>query len=558
MAENYFSMGIDFGSNSVRALIIDVATGKELGTASSSYAGGERGIYTDAGNPHLARQCPGAYIDSMTEAVKEALAKASKKDDFLVENIVGIGVDATASTPLPVDQNLVPLAMQEKFKDNLNAKAWMWKDHTSITEAEKITALASDIRPQYLAKCGGTYSSEWFFSKIWHCLNIDKEVFDAAHTWLDFPDFIPALLAGIKDPAQVKRGICGAGHKALYCKEWGGLPDKEFFKKLDPKLAELLPRLFTEAYTGDQIAGKLCEEWAGKLGLKQGTPISVGFIDAHLGAVGAGVGKGRLTRIIGTSSCDIMVAPNDNALPDIPGVCGVVDGSVIPGYYGIEAGQAAVGDIFNWFVTKVCDSNHDIFKKLTQKASALRPGQSGLLALDWNNGNRCVLADPKLTGLLVGQTLHTTQAEIYRALIEGTAFGARKIIDRLEECGIHIEEIINCGGIAEKDPMFMQICADVFNRTMKISASSETCALGAAIYGAVAGGAYKKVEDAQAKICSFKDTIYHPIPENVTVYNELYVLYCELYESFGVEGTTCDHSQLMKKLISLRDAIKKA
>jgi L-ribulokinase len=557
MGKNRLSLGIDFGSNAARALIIDVDTGIEIGTSSSDYPGGEKGIFTEPGNPHLARQCPGSYLHAMTVAVKGAIENASQNENFNVENIIGIGVDATASTPLPVDENMTPLSFKDEFKNNLNAKAWMWKDHTSMAEAEKITALAAEIRPQYLAKCGGTYSSEWFFSKIWHCMNIDQEVFNAAYTWLDFPDFVPAVLAGIKNPDDVKRGVCGAGHKALYSEEWGGLPDSEFFDKLDPRLAEFLPRLFSKACSGDEIAGNLCKERAEMLGLPEGIPISIGFIDAHLGAVGAGVGKGKLARIIGTSSCDIMTVPSEHKLPDIPGVCGIVDGSVIPGYYGIEAGQSAVGDIFNWFVTKVCDSDHDIFSKLTEEATNLKPGQSGLLALDWNNGNRCTLANPKLSGLLIGQTLHTSQAEIYRALLEGTAFGAKKIIDRLEEYGVHIEEIINCGGIAEKNSLFMQICADIFNRPLKISASSETCALGAAIYGAVVGGAYEKIEDAQEKICSFKDTEYHPIEQNVKVYKELYSLYSELYESFGVKGSSFDHSGIMEKLFEIKSKTSK-
>ncbi len=552
MGAGRFSIGIDFGSNSARALVVDVDSGSELGSGSSEYTGGDHGIYTELSNPHLARQCPGAYIESMTVAVKDALTEASGKNGFDAENVIGIGVDATASTPIPVGKDMAPLAGSERFKHNLNAKAWMWKDHTSIFEAERITALAAEMRPQYLAKCGGSYSSEWFFSKIWHCLNIDEEVFNAAYTWLDFPDYIPAVLAGIKDPSEVKRGACAAGHKAMHSKEWGGLPDKEFLKKLDPRLAELLPRLFTEVYPSSQIAGRLCHGWACIFGLKEGIPIAAGIIDAHAGAVGAGVGKSRLVKIIGTSSCDIMVAPSDNELPDIPGVCGVAEASVLPDCFGIEAGQAAVGDIFNWFLSKVCDSGHDLFKKLTDEASALRPGQSGLLALDWNNGNRCLLADQKLSGMLVGTTLHTTQAEIYRALIEATAFGARMIIDRLEKYGIHIEEIINCGGIAEKNPMFMQIYADVFNRTMKIAGSSQTCALGAAIYGAVVGGAYHSAEDAQDKICSFKDTVYNPNPESSAVYKELFSLYSELHDSFGIRGVSFDHFELMKKLLQIK------
>lgn len=551
MDKKAFSMGIDFGSNSVRALIIDIANGEEFGLASCVYPGGINGIYTIPGNPHLARQNPDSYIEAMTTAAKKALASAKQKELFKVENIIGIGIDATASTPIPVTRNMIPLSRLEKFKDNLNAYAWMWKDHTSVDEAEKINNLAKKIRPQYLEKCGGSYSSEWFFAKIWRCMNTDKEVFNSAYSWVEFSDFIPALLCGITKPEDIKRNICAAGHKCSYSNEWNGLPDKEFLSELSPELSNLLPRLYSKAYSSDNKAGVLCREWSEALGLQEGTPVAVGAIDGHLGAVGAGVGKGRLVKIIGTSSCDIMVSPINQKLQAIPGVSGIAESSVIPGYYGIEAGQAAVGDIFNWFTTKICGGDNGIFEKLGADAEKLRPGESGLIALDWHNGNRNVLADQKLTGLFVGMTLHTTQAEIYRALIEATAFGARKIMDRLAEYDISIEEIICCGGIAEKNPMLMQIYSDVLGKPMKISGSSETCALGATIYGAVAGGGYSKVEDAQVAICSFKDKVYTPISENTFVYNELYNLYCELHDSFGIEGKSFDHSLIMKKLLEI-------
>jgi len=265
-----------------------------------------------------------------------------------------------------------------------------------------------------------------------------------------------------------------------------------------------------------------------------------------------------MVKILGTSTCDILVAPKQMKLPDIPGVCGVVNGSVLPGCYAIEAGQSAVGDIFNWFVTDVCDGDAGLHAELTAKAAALKPGECGLLALDWNNGNRTILVDARLSGLLVGQTLHTRRHEIYRALIEATAFGARRILDRIEEYGVSVAEVINCGGIAEKNPLLMQIYADVLGRPMKISASSQTCALGSAIMAAVAAGAadggYERAEDAQKAICRCKDTGYAPIPENQQVYDRLYALYCELHDSFGVKGAAFDHSQVMKRLLELRGA----
>ncbi len=557
MDSGKYAIGIDFGSNSARALIIDVATGKELGKGVCEYPGGDHGVFTDPQNHHLARQCAGSYCHSLKETVTTALEEAAGKPGFSPEKIIGIGVDTTGSTPIPVTEDMTPLSFLDKFKDNLNAKAWMWKDHTSMEEAAAITEIAEKMRPQYLKKCGGVYSSEWFFAKLWHCLKVDPEVFNAAYTWIEFCDYIPAVLAGIKHPDEVKRGICAAGHKAMYSEDWNGLPDEEFLNALDPELGKLRSRLYEKAYPADEIAGNLCEKWAEMLGLPAGIPIAVGAFDAHLGAVGSGVGHGSLVKIIGTSTCDIMVSPSSHKLPDIPGVCGIVDGSVIPGSYGIEAGQSAVGDIFNWFATKVCLGHHEIFKGLTEEAEKLRPGQSGLLALDWNNGNRCILVDPKLTGMVLGLTLHSSQAEIYRALIEGTAFGAKKIIDRLEEYGIHIEDIINCGGIAEKNPLFMQIYADVLNRKMRITGSGEACALGSAIFGAVAGGGYPSVEAAQEKICTCKDVEYLPDPENVAIYQELFELYSELHDSFGIKETSFDHSGIMKKLLSISHKVRK-
>jgi L-ribulokinase len=541
-----FALGLDFGSNSARALIIDVENGAEYGTASCVYPGGELGVYHDPDNSSLARQNPLSYIAAMEKCVKGALAAASGKSDFSIDKVVGIGVDATASTPVPVDAELKPLAAFPEFADNLNAYAWMWKDHCSIKEAEKITSAARTKYPEYLAKCGGSYSSEWFWSKVWHCLNVDRKVFDAAYTWLDFPDFIPVVLGGVTELEKIVPGVCAAGHKSLYCEEWGGLPADEFLESLAPELAGLKKRLYTKAYPSDKTAARLCREWSEKLGLPFGIPIAAGIIDAHSGAVGAGVGKGRMVKVLGTSSCDILAEPvsADGKIPDIPGICGIVNGSVLPGCLGIEAGQAAVGDIFNWFVTRICNADHAHFEKLNAEAAALKPGQSGLLALDWENGNRNILCDQQLTGLIMGMTLHTTQAEIFRALIEATAFGARKIIDRLEEHGIEINEIVCCGGIAEKNPMLMQIYADILGRKLLISNSAESCAMGAAVFGAVAAGKFENAEAAQEKICSFKDRIYEPQPEAQKVYNKLYGLYTELHDSFG----TGEHAAVMKKL----------
>lgn len=553
---SHYTIGLDYGSNSVRCLVVDVANGRELGVAVWTYASGDAGVLTDPTNPHVARQSPMDFVEGLRQTVPPALAQAAREADFSPAKIIGIGVDTTGSTPIPVDASLQPLAAKPEFASNLNAYAWMWKDHSGMDEAEQITALAKQHRPQYLAKCGGTYSSEWLFSKIWHCYHADRTVFDAAFTWLEFADFIPAVLAGITDIAQVKAGICPAGHKAMYCADWGGYPDNQFLSLLAPEIGALRARLPQTVTTSDQVAGTLCSTWAAELGLPVGIPIAVGAFDAHLGAVGAGVGQGSMVKIIGTSTCDCLVAPSTEPLPDIPGVCGIVNGSILPGYYGIEAGQSAVGDIFNWFVKHVCRGEGKLHGQLRAEVENDKPGQSGLLALDWENGNRTILTDARLTGLILGLTLHTTQAQIYRALIEATAFGARRILDRIEEYDVTVTKVINCGGIAEKDPMFMQIYADVLGRPMVISGSAQTCALGSAIMAAVvagkAAGGYGTCEEAQAAMCSYKDTVYTPIPANQAVYQELYRLYCELHDSFGVKGTSFDHFAVMKQLLDIR------
>ena len=553
-----YAIGIDYGTNSVRALVVDVATGEEVGENVCAYPSGDEGIITDPKDHTVARQSPEDWIYGLERSVTGALEAARGKSGFRPEDVIGIGVDTTGSTPLPVDRNLTPLAFHDRFKGNPNALAWLWKDHSSAREAAEITEAAKRLRPQYLAKCGGTYSSEWFFSKIWHCLRVDPEVFKAAWTWIECVDWIPAVLAGIKDPAQVKPSVCAAGHKAMYSDSWGGLPDREFLAELDPALGELRERLYAKAYAADTVAGRLCEEWAQKLGLRSGLPIAVGAFDAHLGAVGSGVASGVLVKIIGTSTCDITVGPRDAGIPDIPGVCGIVDGSVLPGYLGIEAGQSAVGDIFNWFVKVVCEGEGSLHEELTERASRLRPGESGLLALDWNNGNRTILVDPRLTGLLVGQTLHTTRAEIYRALIEGTAFGARAIVERIQEYGVPVERLICCGGIAEKNPLLMQIYADVLGRQMAIARSAQACALGAAVFGSVVAGkeagGHSSAEEAQKAMCGIKEKVYEPIPENREVYDKLYALYRKLHDAFGIAGHAEDLSGLMKDLLAIKES----
>ena len=552
-----FTLGIDFGTNSVRAVVVDCGNGREIGSCVIEYPSGKRGVLLDPRDPNLARQHPGDYFYGLQESVRGALEAASAVVGFRRESVIGIGVDTTGSSPLPVDRQNRPIGMAPKLKDNLAAQCWLWKDHTSYAEAARITELAAKHRPQFIAKCGNTYSSEWFWSKIWHCLESAPEVFAAAYSWVELADFIPAVLAGLTDPLKIKRGVCAAGHKALYADEWGGLPDKEFLMLLDPKLADLRDRLYEKAWDATTAAGNLTLEWAEKLGLPESIPIAIGEFDVHYGAIASGVREGVLAKVIGTSTCDCCVVKLDKQVKDIPGICGIVKGAILPGYYGIEAGQSAVGDIFNWWVEVVCEGDAKLHATLTAEAAAQRPGQSGLLALDWNNGNRTILVDPRLGGLVVGQTLHTTRAEIYRALIEATAFGARMIIERIREYGVPVEKVVCCGGVAEKNALLMQIYADVTGCTMYVAGSEQTCALGSAISAAVLAGPEKgghaDFAAAQQAMTSLKPIQYDPVPESQKVYQQLFLLYRQLHDAFGGVNRQADLSAVMKDLIRIRE-----
>ncbi len=551
-----YALGVDYGTNSVRALVVNCANGAEVGAHVFNYPSGDAGILLDHQDPNLARQRPQDYIDGFFEATVGALKAAKQDPDFALDRVVGIGVDTTGSTPIPVDGNGVALGCKPEFKNELAAMAWLWKDHTGFAEAAEITEKARAQKRPYMAKIGGVYSSEWFWSKILHCARTAPKVFEAAHSWVECQDFIPGFLTGNSAPSRIARGVCAAGHKAMYSDEWGGLPSAEFLATLDPRLADLRGRLYERAVPADHKAGDLAPDVAAKLGLPAGIPVAVGAMDAHMGAVGSGVKAGRLVKIIGTSSCDMMVGPADGSVKDIPGICGIVNGSIIPGMLGIEAGQSAVGDLFNWFVTHLCPepySKGDAHANLNAAAANLKPGESGLVALDWNNGNRTVLVDPLLTGLLVGQTLHTSAPEVYRALIEATAYGALAIVSRIEEYGVRVDEVVTGGGIAEKSPLTMQIYADVLNRPIKLSRSSQTCALGSAIFGSVVGGAHRTVADAVDAMTGVKELVYTPNPASVAVYARLYAIYRALHDAFGTKGFSGALDRVMKDLIAIRD-----
>lgn len=547
-----YTIGLDYGTNSARALVVDCANGREIGTAVVDYPSGQQGILLDAADHHLARQKPADYLFALERATVLALQAAGLAEPaFSAAQVIGIGMDGTGSSPLPVDAHNVPLAMQPRFAANPNAQCWLWKDHTGIPEAAAITASARELRPHYLAKIGGTYSSEWFWAKIWHCLKVDGEVFDAAYSWVELADFVPAVLAGVTDPRHIQRGICMAGHKALYAEDWGGLPDVEFLSALDPRLAALRGRLYDQAHDASASAGQLCPEWAARLGLPAGIPIAIGEMDVHYGAIGCGVDQGTLVKVIGTSTCDCAVVRADQPVADIPGICGIVKGAILPGYFGIEAGQSAVGDIFKWWVEGVL-GDAALHDALTAEAAAQRPGQAGLLALDWNNGNRTILVDQLLTGLVLGQTLYTTRSEIYRAIIESTAFGARAIVERIRDYGVPVERIVCSGGIAEKNPLLMQIYADVTGCEMRLSRSTQACALGGAIAAAVIAGAHPDFMSAQAAMTGLQATRYRPIPANQAIYEQLYALYRELHDAFGGVTQAADLGHVMKDLLALK------
>jgi L-ribulokinase len=561
-----YVIGLDFGTNSCRSLVIDVGNGQEVAGHVFPYPSGKDGVIVDPADPNVARQNPADYVLAVEITISEALKRAgSAVPGFSPYDVIGIGVDTTGSSPMPVDADGQALCFNKKFKDDPAAMVWLWKDHTSYAEAARITEVAADIRPHYLSKCGGTYSSEWWWSKILHCRNVASDVFGDAFSWVEICDWIPAVLVGELSPSKLKRSVCAAGHKAMFNQAWGGLPDTEFLDRLSPGFGSLRGRLYREAFTADQRAGYLSRGWAGQLGLSSSVAVAVGAFDAHMGAVGAGISTGTLVKIIGTSTCDIMIHPYTEPLKDIPGVCGIVDGSVMDGYTGIEAGQSGVGDIFLWFVNNFVPDTYgstqdDKFRNLEKAASGLKPGESGLLALDWNNGNRTILVDVRLSGLVIGQTLHTQPHEMYRALMEATGFGALTIIDRIEEFGVPVKEVVNCGGLATKSPLLLQMYADITGRPMKVSRSEQAPALGAGIFAAVAAGkqagGHQSVGEAQ-KAMTRIGTEYSPVAQNHKTYRRLYTLYRQLHDAFGTSRWSGMMYNVMKDLLTIRDEVRK-
>ncbi len=549
MSNERYVLGLDFGTDSVRALIIETTTGKESASEVSYYPRWAKGLYCNSDKNQF-RQHPLDYIESMEAAVKGALVKLPPGSG---EKVVGIGVDTTGSTPCAVDRNGVPLALLEEHQDNPNAMFILWKDHTAVHEAGEINHTAKQWGGiDYSKYEGGVYSSEWFWAKILHTLREDCQIREKAYSWVEHCDWIPALLTDTQNPSTLKRSRCAAGHKAMWHPDWNGLPEEKFLIKIDPLLAGLRERLYQDTYTSDVKAGNLTPEWAKRLGLKPGIAVAVGAFDAHMGAVGAEITEATLVKIMGTSTCDIIIAsPEVIGKKLVAGICGQVDGSVIPGFIGLEAGQSAFGDVYAWFrkllawpleaiLSETSLLNPETAAKLKKEieakilakmdgvAAQMDIEETSLIALDWLNGRRTPYADQTLKGAIVGLTLGTTAPRFYRALVEATAFGAKAIVERFREEGITINQVIAIGGIARKSDFVMQVTADVFNMPIKVAKSDQACALGAGMFGAVAAGVYPGVSEAQAGMSGGFDKTYLPRPGIAQQYQKSYQRYLEL------------------------------
>lgn len=541
--QNKYVIGIDYGTDSCRALVVNAVDGKEVALAVSPYPRWKLGKYCDpALNSY--RQHPLDYVESLQDVIKKVLIGLDRET---VSHIVGLSFDTTGSTPVLTDKNGTPLALCPGLEENPNAMFVLWKDHTAIREAGEINALAHTFDTDYALYEGGIYSSEWVWAKVLHILRGDEDIRQVAYSWTEHGDWMVGLLTGNTKPETMCRSRCAAGHKAMWNENWNGLPSERFFTELDPLLAGFQQHLFTDTHTADYNAGCLTPEWAKCLGLPENVVVAVGAIDAHAGAVGGGVEPNVLTRIMGTSTCDILICPKE-ALKGklVTGICGQVDGSVLPGYIGLEAGQSAFGDIYAWFkewlaypirqalLAGILD--HDKFEALlnglipalSEDAAKIPVSESAPVALDWMNGRRTPDANQALKGAMMGLTLGTTAPQIFRTLVEATAFGSKAIVDRFEQEGIRIDSIIAVGGISQKSPFVMQTLSDVLGMPIKVVRSEQACALGAAMFAATAAGIYASVQEAQKAMGSGYSFQYVPNPDNHNKYRVLYDRYRQL------------------------------
>lgn len=547
--EKSYVIGLDYGSDSVRAVLVDASNGNEMTSSVFYYPRWKKGEFCNASASQF-RQHPMDYIEGLEATVKDCLKKT--EGVLTPQQVKAISVDTTGSTPVAVDESGVPLALLDEFANNPNAMFVLWKDHTAVEEAQQINDHAEKFDINYLQYVGGVYSSEWFWAKLLRTLRVDESVRKAMYTWVEHCDYIPFLLTGGTRAVDIKRSVCAAGHKSLWAAEFGGLPPNAFFSALDPLLDGVTDRLFTDTYTSDQSAGTLSTEWAERLGLTTEVVVGVGAFDCHMGAVGGEIEPYYVSKVIGTSTCDILVAPKEEiANTLVKGICGQVDGSVIPGMIGMEAGQSAFGDAYAWFkqillwpvknlladsgilpdgdLKKVLDFVDDqVIPQLGRQAEALPVTATSELALDWYNGRRTPDADQTLKAALQGLNLGTDAPRIFRAIVEATCFGAKSIVDRFINEGIPVKGIIGLGGVAKKSPYIMQTMADVINMPIRVHKSEQTCALGAAMFAATAAGIYDKVEDAMQAMGQGFEHTYEPRPEMVAIYAERYLQYRKL------------------------------
>jgi L-ribulokinase len=554
-----YTIGVDFGTESGRAVLVDVADGREVATSVYPYSNGvideklpESGVCLE---PDWALQDPEDYLRTFQTTIPAVL----KESGIDPADVIGLGLDFTACTMLPVKANGTPLCILPEFRSNPHAWVKLWKHHASQPEADKINATARQMKLDWLERYGGKISSEWFFSKVLQILDEAPEIYQAADRLLEATDWVTWQLTGVET-----RNSCTAGYKALWSKR-EGFPEKSYFRALDPRLENVVDEKMTRTILpiGDR-AGGLTEQAAIWTGLKPGTAVAVANVDAHVAVPAVAVTEpGSMVMIMGTSICHMVLGDEEHV---VPGMCGYVEDGIIPGFFGYEAGQSCVGDHFAWFVENCVPAAYereakeraiDIHQLLEEKAAKFKPGESGLLALDWWNGNRSVLVDVDLTGLLVGATLATKPEEIYRAMIEATAYGTRVIVDTFQDNGVPIRELVACGGLPEKNKLLMQIYADVTGRAIKISASKQTPALGSAMFGAVAAGkaagGYDSIYDAAQAMAHLKDETYTPIHENQEVYEKLFAEYLRLHDYFGRGG-----NNVMKTLKKIKVEVKHA
>ena len=536
-----YVIGLDYGTDSVRALLVDASDGSTVATSVHYYKRWKNGEFCDPSSSTF-RQHLLDHIEGLEATITAVLAESGVEPD----SVKGICIDTTGSSPIPVDKSGKALCLTAGFEENPNAMMVLWKDHTAINEAEEINEVARSWGGiDYTKFEGGIYSSEWFWAKILHIIREDQRVKEAAYSWVEHCDYMTHVLTGGDDIDALKRSRCAAGHKAMWHESWGGLPADEFLENLDPHLVTVKKNLYEDTYTSDKVAGTLSPEWAAKLGLPESVVISVGTFDAHAGAVGAEVEENTLVRVMGTSTCDIIVSPDDVIGENtVKGICGQVDGSVIPGMIGLEAGQSAFGDVLAWFRDVlswpldhldhgVSESEKEALKeaiipKLSEQAEALPENVSAPIALDWINGRRTPDANQALKSAIMNLDLGTKAPEIFRALVEAICFGSRKIVERFEAEGVEIKTVVGIGGVAKKSSFIMQTLSNVLDMPIKVATSEQAPALGAAMYAAAAAGIYDSVDEASKAMSNGFDRIYEPEPEKVSMYNKMYKRYSAL------------------------------